>query len=501
MEKKGEVSRVTVYDDYGHHPREIQATLQGLRAAVNERRIIVLYQPHRYSRMKHVLDEFASVFAEADHLFITDIYTAGEKAVPGVTVERICENIEKSNRLPVQYVGRQNVIEELRNFVRPHDVVITFGAGDTPKIANDLVEELKKRPATKLKVNLIFGGMNCEHEVSCISMKHFAANLRPDLYDVAYFQIGLDGKFRKCNDAFQPITEAESILTPQLFGELADCDLFFPVLHGPYGEDGTIQGFFETLRKPYVGCDVRSCAASMDKAIMKSIALMHNIATVPFLTFDRSSWKEKTNEIVASIKQQLALPLFVKPTHLGSSVGITKVDSYDALAAAIDRAFLYDTHLLVEQGVQAREIEFAVCGNMRIQVPPPGEVLTNGQFYTYEAKYGANSCASVPVATLTKEQIEVGRRLAEQIYRAASCQGLARVDFFLDQQGKYWFNEINPLPGFTPISLYPKIWQEKLAQEGLPFTDLIDQLIILALERFRLQEAIFSYSCKALGRE
>jgi len=507
MEKKGEIGEVIgevlIYDDYAHHPTELRATLQALRAAVHERRIVAVFQPHRYSRMKHVLHEFKKSFNVADLLIVTDLYTAGETPIPAVSTESIIEAIKKESTTPVHYISRTQLTGELSALIRPHDVVITLGAGDITKVGDELITRLQEKNVSRYRVGVLFGGMNCEHEVSCISAKTIISNLRQDIYDVRLFVIGLDGKFRRANDNLKPIQgkdkETSGVISEEIFRELAECDVFVPVLHGPFGEDGIVQGFLEVLRKPYVGCDSRSAAVAMDKALMKGIAERHGIATAPFVGFDCHEWTEKKTQLLQHITQTLPFPLFVKPTHMGSSVGISKVQSMQELEVAIDRAFSYDTHVIVEQGLQVREIEFAVLGNSfgnsRLQILPPGEILTNGEFYHYEAKYGENSFSATPKAILPDDKIKEGCMLAEKIYRAAACQGLARVDFFLDASGTYWFNEINPFPGMTPNSLYPKIWKEKMTLDKL-----VDQFIILALHRFSQQEKIFSFSSQHLSR-
>lgn len=496
MEKKGEASSITIYDDYAHHPTEIAASLQALRAAIHEKRLVTLYQPHRYSRMQYTMHEFQSAFDAADLVVVTDLYTAGERPIAGVTTEKIIEEIKKSTKAQVVYVPRDTIAHGLHALLEPHDVLITLGAGDSTKIGGELLELLQKRGVKKLKVGLFFGGMNCEHEISCISAKNFFSHLRKELYDVEGFFIGLDGRILQCTQEQKPIeNSSQAVISPEVFEEISKCDVLIPVLHGPFGEDGLIQGFFETLRKPYVGCDVKSASVSMDKALSKCIALSCGIATAPFVVFDCAIWSLDKESCLQEVEAKLSLPFFVKPSHLGSAVGVSKVSKMEDLAAAILKAFQYDTHVIVETGLDIREIEFAVLGNMRVRVPAPGEILSNGAFYDYEAKYSATGFGATPTANLPEQVILEGKKLAEKMYRAVGCQGLARVDFFLDKNNTYWFNEINPLPGFTPNSLYPKIWELQGPLEGL-----MDEFIILARERFRLQERIFHFSCKNLSR-
>ena len=500
MDKKGEIQSILLYDDYAHHPTEIKVTLKAARNAVCEKRLIAVFQPHRYSRMQYSMLELDNVFQDADLVVVTDLFTANEKPIPGVTTERIIEEIKNGNQKEVVYIPRSELISGLQLILRPHDVLITLGAGDITKVGTDLVIYLQKNPIKKMVVGLLFGGMNCEHEVSCVSAKNIANHLSRDLYAIKAIQIGLDGCFRRCDENLEPQDKTDQVISPELFSELLACDLFVPVLHGPFGEDGVIQGFLDVLRKPYVGCDVRSAALCMDKAHMKSVAQACGVATAPFISFDCVSFQEKKEEYLKQIQEKFLLPVFVKPSHLGSSIGIAKVENWGQLQKMLEQAFLYDTHVLVEQVLKAREIEFAVLGNFRVQVPPPGEILANGKVYSYEAKYGEGGFATATTAILSKEKIEEGCKLAEEVFRAAGCQGLARVDFFLEEnsesgEAKFWFNEINPMPGFTPISLYPKIWEKLGSIEAL-----IDTFVILAMQRSRIQEAIFSYSCKNLAR-
>jgi len=496
MDKKGSVGEVLVLDDYAHHPTEIKVTLKAARNAAKERRLIAVYQPHRYSRMRYVMDELPGIFEQADIVVVTDLFTANEAPVEGVSTEHVLEILKKSHSIDIQYIPRKELVDGLHALVRPHDVVITMGAGDITKVGGDLVNKLTKEAPKKYRVGLLFGGMNCEHEISCRSAKNFVDNLNRDLYDLDCFKISLDGRFQRANQALEVVEEAASIMDAPVLQALLACDIFIPVLHGPYGEDGMVQGFLDTLQKPYVGCDVRACALAMDKALSKSIALQNAIATTPFVAFGAVEWQETQKAILSQIKEKVPFPAFVKPSHLGSSVGVAKVESVAELIEACDRAFQYDTHVVVEQGiVHPREIEFAVLGNARIEIPPPGEILADGKIYSYDAKYSPTGFAVTYAADLSDELIREGRLLAERIYRAIGCQGLSRVDFFLDQNNKYWFNELNPLPGFTSISLYPKIWANQMAP-----TKLMDSLLILALQRHREGQKIFRFSSQHLER-
>ena len=489
-EKKGEIQGVLFLDDYAHHPTEIAATLKGIRQAVQERRLIAVFQPHRYTRMRDCLGQFGEIFAPADQVFVTEIFAARENPIPGVDSQKIIDEIRK-DEIPCRLVERGQLVGQLAEFLQPHDVVVSLGAGDITKLGPELLKELKSHPLPKLNVGVVFGGQSVEHEVSVRSANHVINSLNPDIYHVVPFGIAKSGKWVSepglpNHLGTIPELDETALLSPEVLEKINICDLFFPVLHGPFGEDGTIQGFFEMLGKPYVGCGHQACAVAMDKALVKKLMLLNGIATSPFCDFSARDWKEFPAIILDQIEKQLSFPLFVKPVHLGSSVGITKVTKKEELIPAIELAFRHDFHVLVENGIQGRELEFAVQGNDSIKAYPPGEVLTNGNVYDYISKYGVEGTPTTPQAELGPELIEEGIYAAEMAYKAAGCAGMARVDFFLDQQNKYWLSEINPIPGFTSISLYPQI----CAVQGLPGRALMDRLIILALHKKREQTKI-----------
>lgn len=493
-EKKAELQGVLFLDDYAHHPTEIKTTLDGIRKATEERRLIAVFQPHRYSRTKDCLGTYKNIFDAADELFITDIYASGETPIPGLSHQQIIEEIQLASKLPCQYVPRSDLINTISSHLLPHDVVVTLGAGDITKLGTDIAEKLKRNPIKKLQVGIIFGGCSVEHEISLISSRHVTAGLQNqhEYYDIVDFGISKQGSWLTGKDVLsqldkragqEKITHQKVAIPSEVLEKLLSCDIFFPVLHGTFGEDGTIQGFFEILGKPYVGCDHRSSAICMDKTMTKKLVLEQGIDTSPFVNFSFTEWKSNESAIRDSIRKKLIYPLFVKPTHLGSSVGVTKILNENELTAAVDKAFDVDTQIVVENGIVGREIEFAVLGNDHITVFPPGEILTKGAVYDYDAKYGPDGIQAVPCAVLSQELKEKGMVLAKRAFIATGCQGMARVDFFLDSCGKFWFNEINTIPGFTAISLYPQICREG----GIPIAKLVDRLIILALQRKRFQ--------------
>ncbi len=461
-ERIGSVSDILFLDDYAHHPTEIEAALGAIRKAVGERRIVAIYQPHRYSRLQYCLGRFGQCFQEADEVIVTDIYAAGEKAVEGVTTEAIVREIKGSRK-----VLREELEAVCLQDLMPHDVVVTLGAGDITRFGRGLVETLKKRPPKKMTVGVVKGGASYEHDISLKSAEYIEESLAQDIYELKVMTIGRNGEM-------------------PFLDELMKCDVVFPILHGPYGEDGTIQGMFEMLGLPYVGCSHRACSVAMDKSMTKKLAILHGIRTSPFRHVHIRDWRKSRERLAEEIAGELAFPVFVKGSHLGSSFGLVKVESPEGLPKAIDEVFACDSELIVEQGIQGREIEFAVLGNDEIAVFSPGEILTGGKVYDFEAKYSDKSVPITDSPDLPPHLIEEGRELARKAFEAIGGEGMARIDFFLDRLDKYWLNEINPIPGLTEKSLYPKLCKK----EGIGGRELVRRLIVLALHRHRRSRAV-----------
>jgi D-alanine-D-alanine ligase len=344
---------------------------------------------------------------------------------------------------------------------------------------------------------VVFGGRSGEHEVSLASARAIADALRRSgRYEVIPVGITQEGRWISSGD---PMRELESRarahtnsshpdvteLVPaseRLPASLVDAaDVVFPVLHGPYGEDGTVQGVFELAGVPYVGSGVLASAIGMDKVTMKKIFAFHNLPQVEWLSLTRNDWESNPNFWVREVETALGYPCFVKPSNLGSSIGINRVDRAEELTEALDAAAGLDRRIIVEQGVDAREIEVSVLGNEEAKVSVPGEiVVVEHKFYDYEAKYTEGGMelhvpAQIPGGTAMEVQ-----RTARAAYGAIDAAGMARVDFFLEH-GTYrlLLNEINTIPGFTPTSVYARLW----AASGLPYEGLLDRLIQLALER------------------
>jgi D-alanine-D-alanine ligase len=343
---------------------------------------------------------------------------------------------------------------------------------------------------------VIFGGRSGEHEVSLASAHAIMGALRESgRYEVVPVGITREGAWISSGG---PMRELESRIGEQVsssggtarpasvseklpVGLVGAADVVFPVLHGPYGEDGTVQGVLELAGVPYVGSGVLASAAGMDKVTMKKVFAYHGLPQVEWLGLARKEWNEDRKKRVREIETSLGYPCFVKPSNLGSSVGINKATDSGELADALDAAAALDRRVIVEQGVDAREIEVSVLGNEEPKVSVPGEIVVPGhEFYDYEAKYVEGGMELHAPAEIPGGAAMEIQHIARTAYTAIDAAGMARVDFFLERgSGGVILNEINTIPGFTPTSVYPKLW----AASGLPYEQLLDRLIQLALER------------------
>jgi len=318
-----------------------------------------------------------------------------------------------------------------------------------------------------LRVAVLYGGRSGEHEISLRSAASILASLNPAKYEVQRIFITPEGRWQP-----RPISP-EPGCNPGI-------DVVFPVLHGTYGEDGTVQGLLELAGLPYVGAGVLASAVSMDKEVTKRLLAQRGLPVVECATVPRGF--PNLEDICA----RLPFPMFVKPANLGSSVGISKVKDCAELKAALELAGQYDRKILVERGITGREFECSVLGSVQPLAAVPCEVIPSREFYDYEDKYLLDAAKLIVPAPLTAEQTAEIQRLAVAGYQAVECEGMARVDFLLEiASGQFYINEINTIPGFTSISMYPKMWEAA----GVPFAELLDRLIDLALERHRSREA------------
>jgi D-alanine-D-alanine ligase len=367
----------------------------------------------------------------------------------------------------------------------------------------------------KLRVGVIYGGRSGEHEVSLASAAAVFQNLDPERYEPIAIRIEKDGRWMlppeppRAMKAADTIAESrharlqsgendgrethlvahpggDTLVTidrtrPQASVSGLGLDVVFPVLHGPYGEDGTVQGLLELANVPYVGAGVLASAVGMDKAMMKSVFIAKGLPVCDYEVVLKRDWQRDEQAVMNAVVNKLGFPVFVKPANLGSSVGISKAKHAAELRSAITLAAEFDRKIVIEAAVsQAREIECAVLGNDDPEASLPGEIIPGREFYDYEAKYLDDSSRTVIPADLTERQTSEVRRLAIDAFRAIDCSGMARVDFLLaGDSGVMYVNEVNTIPGFTTISMYSKMWEAS----GLPYSKLVDKLIALAIDR------------------
>jgi D-alanine-D-alanine ligase len=368
--------------------------------------------------------------------------------------------------------------------------------------------------AKKLRVGVLFGGRSGEHEVSLVSAASVLQALDRNKYEAIPIGITREGRWvlpsglpstggaagsakalthgvlgRALVDGQAVVLPAEPgdaalvPAAPNAAGVPLPLAVVFPVLHGTFGEDGTVQGLLEMAGIAYVGAGVLGSAVGMDKDVQKRLYKQAGIPTTPYLAVRRSAWDNDPKSIVAAVRRQLRFPVFVKPANLGSSVGITRVRRASGLSSALEHAFEFDRKAIVERAVRnPREIEVSVLGNDEPQASLPGEVIPAREFYDYRAKYLEDSTRFIVPAKLRPRQTRRLQQLAIAAFRAVECEGMARVDFLLERKtGRIYVNELNTIPGFTPISMYPKLW----AASGVDYAELLDRLIELARARHR----------------
>lgn len=348
-----------------------------------------------------------------------------------------------------------------------------------------------------MKIGVVFGGPSGEYDVSCVSANTIVSTLMDAGY-TQVFPIGVakDGRW------YGPVAAADiahfdaaayadrELIFPQYpggvmrnaktFEEIGTLDVVFPIIHGSYGEDGHLQAFFDMCRLPYVGAGMMGSVVGMDKVFMRDILKAHNIPQTDYVAVRRYDFEKEPEQVLDEVEAALTYPMFVKPSCLGSSVGISKVQNREALRDALAAAGQYDSKLIVETGVNAREIETALLGNFDADMAAPGEIITEGVFYDYESKYILDNSVTKTPADVTEEQVAELRRIAKKAYAILNLSGMCRADFFIDKDnGRILLNEVNTLPGFTSISMYAKMWQAS----GKSLIDVIERLIELAFEK------------------
>ncbi|MGE0614602.1 MAG: D-alanine--D-alanine ligase family protein [Bacteriovoracia bacterium] len=373
-------------------------------------------------------------------------------------------------------------------------------------------------PIKKIRIAVLYGGRSSEHEISLRSASSVIKNLDPAKYEIIPIGIDKQGKWqlgslallqKHAGEALPEVLNQVPVVLPPHPADGAPTllpipqaasapartesfDVVFPVMHGQYCEDGTIQGFLELADVPYVGAGVLASSVGMDKAVAKRLAEYAGVKVTPYRVLKKAEWQRGAEAFLKEAVQALGYPLFVKPVCQGSSVGVHKVKKWEDLQPALKDAFDYDLKVLLEKGIAAREIEFSVLENPDHGAPPlvsvAGEIIPKHEFYSYEAKYLDDNGAELLIpARLTPEQLKQAQVMAAQAFDALECEGMARVDLFLDRNtGEFYFNEVNTLPGFTSISMYPKLWEAS----GIPYKELLSKLIDLAISRHERRRAL-----------
>jgi D-alanine-D-alanine ligase len=336
---------------------------------------------------------------------------------------------------------------------------------------------------------VVYGGPSAEHEVSCVSARRIAATALKGGFTVKLIGLTHDKRWVDADRILTDVADVAALTSPD---DLLDQDpglgldhltlalppgvVVFPALHGPFGEDGVLQGHLETLGVPYVGAGVLASAICMDKGIAKSVLRDHGLPVAAWRLVSRSSWSA---DVMEEAVEALGLPLFVKPANLGSSIGVAKASDAAALGDAVLSAFEFDDHVILEEFVAGRELELALLGNEEVRVTKAGEIIASREFYDYDDKYVLGLAETVAPTDLNDAQLERAQRLVTAAYRALRVEGLARIDVFLREDDEIAINEVNTMPGFTPISMFPMLWEA----EGVPFDAVVEELVVLARSR------------------
>ncbi|AIM16778.1 D-alanine--D-alanine ligase [Bacillus sp. X1(2014)] len=353
----------------------------------------------------------------------------------------------------------------------------------------------------KTKLGLLYGGKSAEHKVSLQTALAVIKALDLEKFEIHPIYINIEGQWIKGPQLTGPVETVKELefsagtslspvsLAPTLFQaskEEAPLEVIFPLLHGPNGEDGTVQGLLELMNLPYVGNGVLASAAGMDKVIMKNIFAQAGLAQVKYVSFIKSEWEKAKEEACFKVESELGYPCFVKPANLGSSVGISKCRNRAELEEAVVEAFQFDRKIIIEEGVIAREIEVGLLGNDEPECSIAGEIVPKKDFYDYKAKYEDGDTALIIPADITEEEYQQIKEMAIRAFKALDCSGLVRADFFLTKDGRVLINEVNTMPGFTPFSMFPLLWKHS----GVEYPQLIERLVQLAKERHAEKQQI-----------
>ena len=449
---KGRVKNILVVDDYAHHPTEIAATLKAARE-IKPNKVICVFQPHRYSRTQLLLKEFGDAFRDADKLILTDIYSAGEEKISGVSGESILKEVLSTTNQAVSYIpDRADIAAAIKDELSPGDLVITMGAGDIYKTGEELLTLLKEN--RRKKIIVICGGTSTEAEVSRRTGKAIADALISKNYNVELMELN-------------PQTFAATI-------RATDCSIVFNAVHGRYGEDGLIQGTLDMLKIPYTGSGVLAAALTMDKVATKHFLNSANISTPKFAVYREV---DRCDELAADIEKNFGLPVVIKAAAQGSSIGVTIVENSADIDEAIDNAFSFGDEILVEEFINGRELTVAVMGNEDdAEALPVIEITTTTGRYDYKSKYTVGMSTHIVPAEIPDALTAEVQRLAIAAFKICKCAGVARVDIMLSEDNVPYVIEVNSVPGMTETSLVP----DAARAAGIDFPDLCEKILLLA---------------------
>ena len=468
FETKARIKDIWIVDDYGHHPTEIAATLKAAHEAKPER-IICIFQPHRYSRTKLLYKEFGGAFVDADFLILTDIYSAGEKKIDGISGETILNSVVETTNQEVLYVAeREKIAEYLIDLVRPGDLIITMGAGDIYKTGEELARLLNRR--FKSRIVVVMGGPSTEAEVSRRTGKAVADALKSKNYNVMTMEL-------------KPKTFAGDI-------QKTNCSIVFNALHGLCGEDGMIQGTLDMLNIPYTGSSVLAAALTMDKVATKRVLISAGISTPKFEVYEKSGqWSiignqntfiqapsSKYKAIAAQIEKKFGVPVVIKAPSQGSSIGVYIVEKSADIESAVENAFKFGNEILVEEFIKGRELTVSILEDGEVKALPIIEITTVTGRYDYETKYTKGASKHICPAELSDELTKKVQEMAVNAFKVCKCAGVGRVDVMLSEENIPYVIEINSVPGMTETSLVP----DAARAAGIEFPDLCEKILLAA---------------------
>ena len=452
FQNKGRVRNIFVVDDYAHHPTEIAATLKAARET-KPNKVVCIFQPHRYSRTQLLLKEFGNAFREADLLILTDIYSAGEEKISGVSGESILHEVLRTTNQAVSYIPRrEDIAAAIKDQLVPGDLVITMGAGDIYKTGEELLELLKEE--RRKKIIVVCGGPSTEAEVSRLTGKAIADALKSKNYNVELLELN-------------PQTFAATIREK-------NCSIVFNAVHGRYGEDGLIQGTLDMLKIPYTGSGVLAAAITMDKVATKHFLNSAQISTPKFVVYREI---DRRKELADEILQNFGLPVVIKAAAQGSSIGVTIVENSLDIDEAIDNAFAFGDEILVEEFIKGRELTVAVFGNEDdAEALPVIEITTTTGRYDYQSKYTKGMSTHICPAEIPDDLTAEIKNLAVAAFKICKCSGVARVDLMLSEENIPYVIEVNSVPGMTETSLVP----DAARAAGIDFPDLCEKILTAA---------------------